>query len=190
MPRKQDPQKKQRILDLAIESFRSKGFKDTSIKNIADSARVAPGTVYTYFKDKRELYYACINEIWNKFFVDLEICFKESPNIHEAIIRGHNLASNNIWKSQILVYDMLTNKIRREILKSNLSKIARNLTNYLTNQSHKSNLSSGDDNLLTQKIEIFLFGAFFQLAFSERDDFNVTKDMQLKALVSIISGES
>ena len=47
--------KKQRLLDTAFSLFSDKGIKNTSIQEIVDSANVAKGTFYLYFKDKYEL---------------------------------------------------------------------------------------------------------------------------------------
>ncbi len=189
MPRTPDPLKRDRILELAILSFCEKGYKETSIKEIADAAGVAPGTVYTYFKDKRELYYACINQIWTNFFEDLNACLSEEPDVFHALKRGHDLASDNVWKSHILVYDMFTNKIRRNILKANLLRTAQILTNYFNTKPDGLAATPTNPEVLTQKIEVFLFGAFFQLALSEKEEFQEFKEKQFKSIISILQGE-
>jgi TetR/AcrR family transcriptional regulator, cholesterol catabolism regulator len=50
---KQD--KRQRIKEAATELFRQKGFETATIKEIAERAGVAPGTVFLYAKDKQDL---------------------------------------------------------------------------------------------------------------------------------------
>ena len=47
--------KQERLLDNAFKLFTKKGVKDTSIQEITDSADVAKGTFYLYFKDKYEI---------------------------------------------------------------------------------------------------------------------------------------
>lgn len=44
------------ILKSAKKNFLSHGFKNTKIAQIADDAELSPGTVYLYFKNKKELY--------------------------------------------------------------------------------------------------------------------------------------
>jgi AcrR family transcriptional regulator len=46
---------KLKILENALELFAEKGFKGTSISEIAKSAGVSKGLAYNYFKDKNEL---------------------------------------------------------------------------------------------------------------------------------------
>lgn len=47
--------KKNRLLENAMELFSTKGFKKTSISDIAEKAGVAKGTFYLYFKNKEDI---------------------------------------------------------------------------------------------------------------------------------------
>ncbi len=49
---------RRRILDAALHLFREKGFDGVSIRNIAEAIEYSPGTIYLYFKDKNEIFYA------------------------------------------------------------------------------------------------------------------------------------
>ena len=53
----QDPnvRTRTRVLDAATKLFQSRGFRHTSVEEIAREAGVAKGTVYVHFKDKQEL---------------------------------------------------------------------------------------------------------------------------------------
>lgn len=46
---------RQRVLEAAVECFETHGFDETTTAMIAQHAEVAVGTVYGYFKDKREI---------------------------------------------------------------------------------------------------------------------------------------
>ena len=48
-------EKQSRLLDNAFKLFTKKGVTDTSVQEITDSADVAKGTFYIYFKDKYEI---------------------------------------------------------------------------------------------------------------------------------------
>jgi len=52
-PEEQD--KRQQILDAAQQVFASKGFDGASIKDLAKAAKISPGLLYWYFKDKSDL---------------------------------------------------------------------------------------------------------------------------------------
>ena len=51
-------EKKALILEAATKMFLEDGFDKTSLRNIADKIEYSPATIYLYFKDKNELFYA------------------------------------------------------------------------------------------------------------------------------------
>lgn len=54
-PTEAPPDKRQLILDATLSLLSSRGFHGFSIKQVADEAKVAAGTIYLYFKDKNAL---------------------------------------------------------------------------------------------------------------------------------------
>ncbi len=59
----EDPEKRQAILDQAIQVFAEFGFRGTDVQVIADRAGVGKGTVYRYFHNKEELFWATTFEV-------------------------------------------------------------------------------------------------------------------------------
>ena len=70
MKKEKDTEKETRLLNSGFKLFTHKGFKETSIQEIVDDAKVAKGTFYTYFKDKFELRNVLIARKSNKLFND------------------------------------------------------------------------------------------------------------------------
>ena len=58
---------KEHILKSAKEIFSSKGYKATTMKEIALASEVSVGSLYLHFKDKKEIYKALIKEQSIKF---------------------------------------------------------------------------------------------------------------------------
>ena len=50
-----------RIVEAATQMFLEDGYEKTSIRNIADKIEYSPATIYLYFKDKDELFFAIHN---------------------------------------------------------------------------------------------------------------------------------
>jgi AcrR family transcriptional regulator len=50
--------RRSQILNAAKEIFMSKGFRAATMEDIAQKVELSPGTIYTYFKNKEELYVA------------------------------------------------------------------------------------------------------------------------------------
>jgi AcrR family transcriptional regulator len=46
------------ILDAAHKLFRERGYEGVNIRNIAEAIEYSPATIYLYYKDKNEIYFA------------------------------------------------------------------------------------------------------------------------------------
>ena len=63
-----------KILQSARELFMERGFEHTSIRNIAEKIEYSPTTIYLYFKDKDDVFYALHQEgflLLNQYFKSL-----------------------------------------------------------------------------------------------------------------------
>ena len=58
----EDRDRRQQILDAAQQVFAQKGFEGASIKDLAKAAKISPGLLYWYFKDKTDLFVSLISE--------------------------------------------------------------------------------------------------------------------------------
>jgi AcrR family transcriptional regulator len=52
------------ILTAALKLFSHQGYRATSIRDIADAARVSTGNVYHHFTDKEAIFHELLNEYW------------------------------------------------------------------------------------------------------------------------------
>ncbi|GAA0467882.1 TetR/AcrR family transcriptional regulator [Alkalibacillus silvisoli] len=59
--------KRKRILESATFLFATEGFEGTTIKKVSEVASVSFGSVFTYFKDKEELFYTAVVEPLKEF---------------------------------------------------------------------------------------------------------------------------
>jgi len=65
--------RRESIIQAAIEVFGRKDFKSASISEIAQKAGVADGTIYQYFKNKEDLFFSIPIEKTNEFRNQLEL---------------------------------------------------------------------------------------------------------------------
>ena len=56
-------ERRERIFNAAIEVFAEKGFRNATIKDIAEVADVGEGTIYSYFDSKDDLLMAILDEL-------------------------------------------------------------------------------------------------------------------------------
>lgn len=100
-----------KILKAAEQLFGKKGYYGTSINDIATKAKVAPGTLYIYFKDKFTLYCYLLNQYNHLFRSEIAQKIteahcktrKEQERIgmlrYLQIIQEHPHMYNIIWES-------------------------------------------------------------------------------------------
>jgi AcrR family transcriptional regulator len=72
---RQKEELRSKILTAARELFMEKGYEQTSIRNIAERIEYSPTTIYLYFKDKDDIFYALHQEgfmLLNQYFRPLE----------------------------------------------------------------------------------------------------------------------
>lgn len=77
---------KQRIVELSIQLFESKGFSETSIQDVVDALGVTKGTFYYYFESKEQL----LMDIHSKYIDELlqmqqEIIASTNKNYQEKL---------------------------------------------------------------------------------------------------------
>jgi AcrR family transcriptional regulator len=54
------------ILSAAFAAFGEFGFAQTTVRDIADRAQIAPGSIYTHFSDKEALFRATVDAGWRR----------------------------------------------------------------------------------------------------------------------------
>ncbi|MGQ9464563.1 MAG: TetR/AcrR family transcriptional regulator [bacterium] len=74
-----------KIIRSAIKLFVQKGFFNTTVDEIAHSAKIAKGTVYLYFKDKSDIYIEIIKGQLNEALEDLMEIKSENLNSTEKL---------------------------------------------------------------------------------------------------------
>jgi TetR/AcrR family transcriptional regulator, cholesterol catabolism regulator len=62
MPKKNRESKQSEIVNKARHLFWKKGYRETTIKDIADACNCLPGNIYNYFSNKEELLYRIIRQ--------------------------------------------------------------------------------------------------------------------------------
>lgn len=70
--------KQQAIIQAALRLFKDKGFKQTSIKSIAEAAEVSPVSIYNYFGSKDNLVTLCVNDLFEEITQQAEDILKSN----------------------------------------------------------------------------------------------------------------
>lgn len=80
--------RKLQIIEAATKSFSLFGYKATTMDQVAKIANVGKGTIYTFFKNKEELFDEIINSLINEMRLAADEAIDPSLSFHENVHRG------------------------------------------------------------------------------------------------------
>lgn len=121
-----------RICRASEELFSQNGYYNTSITEIAQKAKVAPGTVYIYFKDKKSIFRYLLEDLSYNLRKEIAIATKSCKNRYEKerigfrvffdFARKHIGLYKIIWEAQFVdeelfkeYYDNFANRYVKRI---------------------------------------------------------------------------
>jgi AcrR family transcriptional regulator len=84
-------QTKQKILSIAKMVFAQKGFNQSTVRDITQKAGLGYGTFYLYFKDKKEVFYALVEQVEDELYTaseggsDLEQDYQRGRSSYRAL---------------------------------------------------------------------------------------------------------
>ena len=95
--------KKQAIIQAALRLFKDKGFKETSIKSIAEAAEVSPVSIYNYFGGKDNLVALCVNDLFEEITQQAEDILKSNLDFKTKLNQAFSLCQEKM-RQQISEY--------------------------------------------------------------------------------------
>lgn len=120
---------KEAIIEAAIELFTTKGFKGTTIRDIAARAKLNPANISYYFQGKQGLLEACLVSFFEPYLTLLEEEKKkvdwEDPQVclHRAIRKVLVFQSDNHLLTRLVWREItIDSQVSREIISSYLMK--------------------------------------------------------------------
>ncbi|MEI8094972.1 MAG: TetR/AcrR family transcriptional regulator [Spirochaetales bacterium] len=154
MSRQPDEDKQQRILKAAIEVFGTQGLERATMKDIADLAGVAPGTLYTYFADKEALFVGAVDRVWDDFFAGTEAILAKGsdPRTSSKALLGYGLEM--LKALYPLVRGMISAANRLDLMHARLDSLALLISKSM----------SGLPNATFETMRIWISGVLFLLA--------------------------
>ena len=88
--------KKQAIIQAALQLFKEKGFKDTSIKAIAEVAEVSPVSIYNYFGSKDNLVTLCVDDLFEEITQKAEDILNSHLNFQTKLDQAFDLCQEKM----------------------------------------------------------------------------------------------
>lgn len=118
-------ERKQEILDTAINVFLVKGYEQTSISDIAKAMNISQGLCYRYFKSKEDIYNSALDEYVNEglasfgnILLDVNLSIVEKlkrlPDI--AKNTNQNTSKHNYYNQNLNIQEQVLFKLNRKLL--------------------------------------------------------------------------
>lgn len=119
------------ILEAAYRVFGARGFSGTTVKEIAGEAGVAPGSIYTYFRDKEDLFCFTVRRGWSQFLAEIRriVASEGLPLLRLAGILDYSFEV--LQDALPLLRGMLFEAHQRDLLQENLEELCRLLEGVL-----------------------------------------------------------
>ncbi len=127
MARKQDEKKRTKILNAAISAFGDQGFTNTTMKDIAVASGIAPGSIYTYYKDKEVLFISSVNAVWKKFYLQLDRILHSNASISNRIQDITEYGFDILKELHPLVRGMYQEANRLNLFRKNLVRVSNQI---------------------------------------------------------------
>ncbi len=122
MSRPQDLAKRNRILDAALQIFGEVGYAKATIKDIARVADIAPGTVYTYFADKRELFRETVQSAWTELHTELDRIRRSDDSYPTKLSRLRRTGLALLKRMHPILNGMFSESVRMDLFNVNLER--------------------------------------------------------------------
>ncbi len=79
--------KRERLINAAIKLLSEKGYANTKIKDIASEAKVADGTVYSYFSSKEDLMMKALTESLHNKLIEVKQITSQETDVRTKILK-------------------------------------------------------------------------------------------------------
>jgi AcrR family transcriptional regulator len=159
MARAADGTKRASIIQTAFRAFGERGFRATTIQSIARRAGVAPGSVYTYFHDKDDLFRSTVEEGWDAFLGQLEgIRASREPfarKLRVLVDTGFQVLKENLP----LLRGMLFEAGQRKLVQAKLDRVCESVERIVLGERGRTRVGAQWRRILKVTVVGILFSA-------------------------------
>lgn len=177
MARQLDEEKRQGILEAAFEAFGENGYRNTTIKDIADIAGIAPGSVYTYFEDKEDLFRNTVDEGLNTFYMELRRIISLPETFEVKFNRVIDFGFDLFKRVHPIFRGMFTEANRLDLFRTNIENLCDAFEELFLEGKRLGVIEMFEESEMTKMaIKIFLSGILFHTSLIPRDDLDIEID--------------
>jgi len=194
MARAKDLDKPAQIIDAAFSVFGETGYQATVIKDIADRAGISAGTIYTYFRDKMDLFRATAQEGWSRFLAQTRTLAESPATAEERLAKFMELGFGSLRQYLPLLRGMLFESSQMNILQEGLEEFCVLVERLLADRREHADrrpraARPADDPVLRRSlIRITVVGVLFSAALARPDRVDEEIDGLKKTVGLMLAG--
>ena len=176
MARPRDREKPAQIIEAAFAVFGEIGYRGTRISHIAARAGISTGTIYTYFKDKKDLFRATAQDRWDRFLAQISDLAESREPAMQRLESLIEIGFASLKSALPLLRGMLFESTQMNLLQGNLEKLY-SLIERIVGDQRQSEESGQDARQRRALIKITVVGVLFSVALAEQA--NVDKEIRV-----------
>jgi AcrR family transcriptional regulator len=167
--RAKDTDKPAQIIEAAFEVFGETGYDATLVKEIADRAGISAGTVYTYFRDKRELFQATAREGWSRFLDQIRTLVESEGPAEARLMQLLQIGFDSLRRHLPLLRGMLFESSQANILQESIDELCVLVERLLDGRTAGALNPDVDPALRRSVIRFTVIGVLFSAALAKPD---------------------
>jgi AcrR family transcriptional regulator len=188
MARKKDTEKPAQIIEAAFTVFGDIGFEGTLIKDIAERAGISSGTIYTYFRDKKDLFRATVQEGWNRFLAQVRE-LSDSPESPETRLqRFIDIGFSSLKNYLPLLRGMLFESSQMNLLQGSIEQLCELTERLLSGRRQRSVTPAVEPAHRRSLIRVTVVGLLFSAALAAPDRVDQEIDGLKRMILLMLSG--
>jgi AcrR family transcriptional regulator len=164
MTRPQDDGKRQGIIEAAFRVFGELGYGATTMKRIADEARIAAGSIYNYFRDKDDLFRSAVDEGWKDFLGAFNELVSSDLPVELRIERMVDVGFQKLREAVPLLRGMLFEGSRMPAFGVNINRFCEHVAALLEEGRRRGVLALDESGAWRKLVHVMVNGAMFSVA--------------------------
>jgi len=160
--RPRDRDKPAQIINAAFSVFGEIGYEATRVSHIAERAGISSGTIYTYFKDKKDLFRATAQDRWDRFLAQIRALADSPQPMRRRLESLIEIGFTSLKDALPLLKGMLFESSQMNLLQGNLEELYALIEKILTRGEEGE--SQGNPRQRRALIRITVVGVLFSVA--------------------------
>jgi AcrR family transcriptional regulator len=184
--------KRAEIMNAAVSIFAKKGYRDTTLEEIATTSEFGKGTIYNYFKSKEDIYSAIIDDVSANLYDIIQQADSETKNskdffkLHSKLVFQYCVGKRDAFIIYIREIALFTTDIfindRKKI--NERHEKGRGILNQIISKGMKlKEIKKYDTEKLTTLYEHLIFPYILFLISTFKDNFD--QDREIDFILSV-----